>query len=171
MAPASRVMRLLDAPRCRRRAQLWPCQPPIHPGYIRSANQMPTIRPVAYQAPCTHQRMITTYGWKGHEPMTGASSVQDTSNAMATVPDDVLVGELPEETVLLAVKTGEYYDLNEVGARMFTLVQQYSDLDEVVGVLIDEYEVEEERLRTDLHSLIDRLSTLGLLQLRDGSAS
>ena len=91
--------------------------------------------------------------------------------AFATVPEDVLVGDLPEETVPLSTKTGEYYSLNEVAARAFALAQQSRTLDEVLATLLDEYEVEEDRLRADTRSLIKKLTSIGLLKLNDGNPS
>ena len=43
-------------------------------------------------------------------------------NLATAVPKDVLFQDLGEEVVLLEVESGQYYGLNEVGARMWSLL-------------------------------------------------
>lgn len=52
---------------------------------------------------------------------------------------------------------------NESTKRMFELLQEGKEIDEVVAIMLDEYEVEEPRLREELAKLIDQLSAEGLM--------
>lgn len=93
------------------------------------------------------------------------------SESFATVPEHVVLAELPEGLVALSLKHGQYYALNEVGSRMYSLFKENGDLDAVVGALLQEYEVKEEELRRDLQTLIEDLVSADLLQLHDDQRS
>ena len=83
----------------------------------------------------------------------------------ATGNDGILVQDVEEELVILAVTQGEYYKLNEVGARIWALVNEGKSLQEVLAALMDEYDVSEERMTADLMSLLAELQSQGLLEI------
>lgn len=82
-----------------------------------------------------------------------------------TVPDAVLHQQLGEETVLLNLTTERYYGLDEVGTRVWQLLREHRTLDPVVAALLDEYDVDETALRTDIVRLLDELADLGLIRV------
>ena len=82
-----------------------------------------------------------------------------------TVPEAVLFRDLDGEAVLLETVTGRYYGLDEVGTRMWSLLQAHGDSEAVCRALCAEYDVSEVRLREDLAQLIAALAARGLLQV------
>lgn len=82
-----------------------------------------------------------------------------------TVPESVLFRDLDGEAVLLETVTGRYYGLDEVGTRMWSLLQLHGDSEAAYRVLCAEYDVPEARLREDLAQLIAALAARGLLQV------
>ena len=81
------------------------------------------------------------------------------------VPEDVLFHEVGGEAVILNLESGKYFGLDEVGTRMWVLLSEHGAVEPVLRVLLEEYDVEEERLRADLLKLIDDLASHGLLKL------
>jgi hypothetical protein len=81
-----------------------------------------------------------------------------------TIPDSVLFRDLDGEAVLLETVTGRYYGLNEVGTRMWSLLQIHGEIEAVCRALVAEYEVPEERLRDDLLRFVDDLVAGGLVR-------
>jgi hypothetical protein len=79
------------------------------------------------------------------------------------IPEDVLFHELAGEAVLLNLETGKYYGLNEIGTRMWMLLNEHRRLEPTFRALLDEFEVGEEQLRADLLKLVDDLAAQGLL--------
>lgn len=78
--------------------------------------------------------------------------------------DDVLFQEIQGEGVLLNVASGVYLGLDQVGTRFWQLITDSQNLDEVVGVMLDEYEVSRERLERDLLALASRMLSEGLVR-------
>ena len=56
----------------------------------------------------------------------------------ATVPRHILSQELHDELILLDVNQGQYFSLNDVGSRMWVLIQEKTDLEEVINALLQE---------------------------------
>jgi hypothetical protein len=73
---------------------------------------------------------------------------------------------LSDEFVILNLKTGVYYGLDKVGARVWTLIQEPKTLVEIRDVILDEYEVEPERCANDLQVLLQDMAAKGLIEVR-----
>lgn len=79
------------------------------------------------------------------------------------VNPNALHRELQGEGVLLQLDTGEYFGLDEVGQRMWTLMLELGDLSAVRARLLDEFDVDPETLSRDLNKLVDELVANKLL--------
>ncbi len=81
------------------------------------------------------------------------------------VPKGVLIQDLGEEVVLLEVESGQYYGLNEVGSRMWSLLQHGQSVSEVLSTLHEEYEASEQQLSADLKQFLNQLQSKGLIEV------
>jgi hypothetical protein len=77
---------------------------------------------------------------------------------------------LGHEAVILGADAGEYYGLNEVGARVWELVQQPVQVSAICAALCAEYEVQTDECERDVLELLTDLRGRGLLDVRDASA-
>lgn len=76
--------------------------------------------------------------------------------------------DLGGEAAILNVRSGVYYGLNPVGARVWNLVQQPRSVDEVRQSLTREYDVEEQVCESDLLTLLEELLAAGLIEVKAG---
>jgi hypothetical protein len=81
------------------------------------------------------------------------------------VSDDVVFRILGDEAVILNLASGVYFGLDTVGTRMWQLMSEHGSTDKVIAAMLDEYQVEEEKLRSDLDKLIEQLSEKGLVRV------
>jgi hypothetical protein len=72
--------------------------------------------------------------------------------------------DLAGEATILSVKTGNYYGLDPVGARIWTLIQQPRTLQEIRDTLVKEYDVDAIRCEADLLSILQQLQAKGLIE-------
>jgi hypothetical protein len=86
----------------------------------------------------------------------------------ASVPPDVLIQELQGESVLLNLRTGRYFGLDQVGTRMWMALTAAESLQSACDGLLGEYEVEGERLKQDLRDLVEKLVGHGLVEVNGG---
>jgi hypothetical protein len=73
--------------------------------------------------------------------------------------------------VILGLRDGVYFELNEVGARIWQLLQQPRSLQSVLDTLLDEYDVAPAKCEADLLSLVENMLRRGLVEIRDGPGS
>jgi hypothetical protein len=85
------------------------------------------------------------------------------SGRVLAASPDVLAAELGSEVALLAVRSGLYYSLAEVGVRVWQLIRDRISREDLLSVLLTEYDVEVTGLRRDLDSLLDSLIREGLV--------
>ena len=87
------------------------------------------------------------------------------SNSRVSVPLDTLINVLGGESVLLSLKSQQYFGLDEVGTRMWNVLTNSPSIEAAYETLLEEYEVEPETLRQDLYDLLERLAEQGLVEV------
>lgn len=87
--------------------------------------------------------------------------VQSTSFA---IPDHVLSRRASGEVVILDLDSDEYFGLQEVGARVWELVESGATFADMITTLLDEYEVEAVPLSEDIAALLAGMVEAGLVE-------
>ena len=91
-------------------------------------------------------------------------------NSVLVASRDQVSADLSSNTsgsiVILSLKDGMYYELKEVAARVWDLIQQPRSIQAVLDTLLEEYEVEAGRCEADLIALAEDLSKRGLVQIK-----
>ena len=84
-----------------------------------------------------------------------------------TISSEVLSQEVDGETVLLDLESESYFGLDEVGTRIWQLLNETSNLQTVFDTLLGEYDVDEKQLEKDLQDHVAHLVEEGLISLTD----
>ena len=87
------------------------------------------------------------------------------SRVVAT--DRQVACEIGAEAVILHLDDGIYYGLNEVGARVWQLVQEPLTVREIVDVIVGEYEVDRAQCLSDVQALVEGLVEHHLVVVSD----
>ncbi len=88
-------------------------------------------------------------------------------NQTVQVLPDVLSQEVSGETVLLDLNNENYFGLNEVGTRIWQLLQEQSNLEKIYDILLEEYDVDAKQLRKDFDDIINQLIDTGLIAFKE----
>jgi hypothetical protein len=80
------------------------------------------------------------------------------------ISNQVLAQELAGETVILDMRSESYFGLNEVGTRIWALIEEGVAPEAMVDVLLDEYVIEREVLEKDVADLLGELKQAGLIE-------
>lgn len=74
-----------------------------------------------------------------------------------TVAPEVMFRQLQDEAVLLDLKSGTYFGLNDVGARTWQLILEHGRLSDVRDILLHEYAIDRDAVERDLLALAAQL--------------
>ena len=84
------------------------------------------------------------------------------------VPDDVLISNLQEESVILNLNSERYFGLDNVGTRMLSALSTSNSIEAAYQQLLAEYDVDAQVLRQDMTLMIENLLQQGLLKIEHG---
>jgi hypothetical protein len=79
--------------------------------------------------------------------------------------DGQVSSDFGEEVAILDFKAGVYYGLDDVGARVWQLVQEPKKVRDIRNALLEEYEVEPVRCERDLILLLRNLAGEELIEI------
>jgi ornithine carbamoyltransferase len=88
-------------------------------------------------------------------------------NQKVTFADTVFAQEVDGEMVLLDMNSENYFGLDTVGTDIWHAMQGKESLQEVLEVLLDQYEVEEDVLKKDLLDFVAKLQESGLVEVSE----
>jgi hypothetical protein len=74
--------------------------------------------------------------------------------------------EVDDEAVILSMPTGEMFELNATGTRVWQLIQQPVTVGELRDRLVESYDVDPETCLRDLLQLLQDLAARGLIEVR-----
>lgn len=72
---------------------------------------------------------------------------------------------LEREAVILHLDSGTYYTLNESATRAWELIVELSELNRIREQMLDEFDVELDRLEGDLAAMVGELREKGLVEV------
>jgi len=77
---------------------------------------------------------------------------------------EVIARRLDNATVVVDVPTSRIFELNETGTRIWELLGEGLDADNIMRHLVDEFEIEQAQAENELKKLLALLRTEGLLE-------
>ena len=96
----------------------------------------------------------------------GGEAMAPRSGRLVPAPA-VLSQTVVGESVLLDLRSQKYFGLNEIGTRVWQLLQETNDIDAIRARLLVEYAVAADELERDLDDLLARLLAAGLVMDAD----
>ncbi len=92
-------------------------------------------------------------------------------SALVVATKDQSSCPLGDDTVILDLKAGLYFSLDNVGAMIWQLIQQPKSVKQLREAILETYEVEPEVCERDLLALLRELATRNLVEIRDAVAA
>ena len=75
----------------------------------------------------------------------------------------LMTADMNGSAVMMDIMTGKYYNLGEIGGRIWALLEEPMTLSALIKKLTDEYDVSAERCRADMLPFLEKLLERGLL--------
>jgi len=94
------------------------------------------------------------------------TSMTITDNSIIVATRELLCCDLSEGAVILDLKSGVYYGLDDVGTYIWGLIQEPRTMGDITRAVLDEYAVERERCLADLKTLFTDMAERKLIEVR-----
>ena len=94
-----------------------------------------------------------------------------TDTAVVVASKDQFSCPLGDDTVILDLKAGLYFSLDNVGTVIWQLIQQPKSVKELRAVILETFEVEPQVCERDLRALLQELAGKNLVEIRDAAAA
>ena len=89
------------------------------------------------------------------------------ATSVVAAATDQISCDLAGEEVILDLKSGVYYGLDVVGARIWRLVQQPRSLSDITDAVMSEFEVGYDECKADLLEFLTTMIGHGLVEIRN----
>lgn len=78
---------------------------------------------------------------------------------------DIITADMEGEKAMMSIERGKYYGLNEVGSCIWQLLDQPVTMEELIGKLMKEYQVDEITCERDVAFFLRKMCQEGLVSL------
>lgn len=86
-------------------------------------------------------------------------------DSVICINKDIDATEFNDEKVMMNMDKGKYYALNEVGSRIWDLINKNTDVSEIIKALLEEYDVSEEECTREVISYLEDLYNAELIEV------
>ena len=76
----------------------------------------------------------------------------------------IIDGELDDNQVMMHLENGKYFGLNPVGKSIWALLDQPKSFEEIIDVLLADFEVEENLCRKEVLEFLDKAVKFEIVQ-------
>lgn len=94
-----------------------------------------------------------------------------TSNSIVQRNPKLIANQMDGEIVMMSIDNGEYYGLDEVGSRIWELMDKPVSIEELIDSLVMEFEVSREECFQDTLEFLGDLFAKDLLLVNNGTDS
>lgn len=88
------------------------------------------------------------------------------ANDLILQSEGFLVSDMAGEKVMLSIENGKYYNLGQIGGRIWELIASPITIAGMVEQLVTEYEIGPEACEQQVHTFLQKLAAEGLVQVR-----
>lgn len=78
--------------------------------------------------------------------------------------DKIISSDLEKETVMLDIDQGKYFGLDVIGARIWQLIEQPTQISAIIATILDEYDVDPKVCENDVTDFLNQMIDLQLIE-------
>lgn len=86
-------------------------------------------------------------------------------NTVVVQTTGIVAADMDGEKVMLNIEQGKYYGLDGIGSRIWEMIESPRKVQEVVAVMLKEYDVGEKNCQQDVLAFLSTLYAQGLVDL------
>lgn len=86
-------------------------------------------------------------------------------NAKIVQNEEIDASDIDGDKVMMNLEKGMYFSLNSVGSRIWDIIENPTTADEIIKILLNEYDIAEEKCREAVVSFLKGLEVNGLITI------
>ncbi|MCC5637194.1 lasso peptide biosynthesis PqqD family chaperone [Nostoc sp. CHAB 5844] len=100
-----------------------------------------------------------------------STKLSSSENFSVVASREQICSELQGEVVILDIKSGAYYGLNQVGASIWNFIQSPKTVKEIQETILAEYDVDAEVCKRDISALLEDLAAKELIEIKNEASA
>jgi hypothetical protein len=88
-------------------------------------------------------------------------------NEMIVQAEGNLVSNMDDEKVMMSIQSGKYYNLGQVGGRIWDLIELPTSVEQLIEKLTVEFEIEQEECEKQVITFLQHLRNEQLIKMGD----
>ncbi len=90
-----------------------------------------------------------------------------TTETVISQIEEIVASDIDGETVMMSVENGKYYGLDDIGSRIWELIEQPIKVSDLIDTLLKRFDVDREACKRDVLIFINELNEDRILQVRE----
>jgi hypothetical protein len=78
---------------------------------------------------------------------------------------NILTSTIEDQTIMMDLEQGNYYDLNIVGSRIWDLIEKEISVKDICSILLSEYNVEEKHCKMAVITFLKEMQKEGIISV------
>jgi len=87
-----------------------------------------------------------------------------TTDTIISRVEEVVASDIDGETVMMSIENGKYYGLDDIGSRIWELIEEPIKVSDLVDTLLGRYEVDRRTCEKDVLKFLNELDDDKILQ-------
>ncbi len=87
-------------------------------------------------------------------------------NTVVSRNERIVGSTIDGEVVVMNIQDGQYYGMDDIGSRIWNLLETPRTIDALIGELLAEFDIERQTCEKDILPFLERLLVAGLICIR-----
>jgi len=88
-----------------------------------------------------------------------------TTETIISQIEEIVASDIDGETVMMSIQNGEYYGLDDIGSRIWELIEKPVKVSDLIDILLERFDVDRETCERDVLKFLNELNEDKILEV------
>ena len=88
-----------------------------------------------------------------------------TTETIISQIEEIVASDIDGETVMMSIENGEYYGLDDIGSRIWELIEKPVKVSDLIDTLLERFDVDRETCERDVLKFLNELNEYKILNV------
>jgi len=90
-----------------------------------------------------------------------------TTDTVVSQIEEIVDSDIDGETVMMSIENGKYFGLDDIGSRIWELIEHPIEVSDLIDTLLERFDVDRETCERDVLKFLNELNEDRILQARE----